>query len=113
MPDKPSSPSTSAQPPSDAEEILGNDTRMDVIDEKDKKKVEKKKKDLVFFQAVELVDLDDCDVPDMRLQCNNKDMDDDDALNPDDMDVGDGGASNSQCLEPNIGPTTEPLQSSI
>jgi hypothetical protein len=79
----------------------------------DKEKVEEKNKEPVFFMAVELVDLDDCDVPDMKLQCNSDDMDVDDAPNPEGMDVSDGGASSSQCLEPNTCPTVEPLQSSV
>jgi hypothetical protein len=86
---------------------------MDIVKEKGKEKVEEKKKEAVFFKGVELVDLDDCDVPDMKLQCDSDDTDDDDAPNPEDMDIGDGGASSSQHLEPNTGPTTEPLQSSV
>jgi hypothetical protein len=82
---------------------------VDIIKEKGKEKVEEKKKETVFFKGVELVDLDDCNVPDMRLQCDNDDTDDDDAPNPEDMDVGDGGASSSQRLEPNTGPIAEPL----
>ena len=76
---------------------------MDVVDKKGKEKVEAKKKELVLFKGVELVDLDDCNVPYMRLQCNSNDTDDDDAPNLEDMDVSDGGASSLQCLEPNIG----------
>ena len=48
----------------------------------------------------------------MRLQCNNKDTDDDDKPNPEDMDFGNGGASSSQYLGPNIGLAIESLQSS-
>ena len=69
---------------------------MDVIDKKGKEKVEEKKKEPIFFKGVELVDLDDCDVLDIRLQCNSDDTDDNDAPNLEDMDVGDGSASNSQ-----------------
>jgi hypothetical protein len=72
--------------------------------------VEEEKKELVFFKGVELVDLDDCDVPDMRLQCDTDDTDDDDSPSPEGMDVGDGGASSLQCLEPNLGPAPEPVQ---
>ena len=75
--------------------------------------MKEKKKELVFFKGVELVDLDDCNIPDMRLQCNNKDMDYDDAPNLEDMDVGNSSASSLQCLELNISPAVEPLQSSI
>ena len=53
--------------------------------------------------GVELVDLDDCDVLDKKLQCNSDDTDDDDAPKSEGMDVGDGGASTTQCLEPNLG----------
>ena len=64
-------------------------------------------------RVVELVGLDDCNVLDMRLQYDSEDMDDNDASNLDDMDIGDGGFSSSQCLEPNTSPAAEPLQSSI
>jgi hypothetical protein len=39
---------------------------------------------------VEFVDLDDYKVPNKRLQCNSDDMDDDEAPNPEVVDVGDG-----------------------
>jgi hypothetical protein len=113
VPDKPPSPSTGAQPPSNAGAIQDDDARVDFVDEKDKEKVEEKKKEPVFFKGVELVNLDDCDVPDMKLQCDSDDMDDYDVPNPKGMDVGDGGAFSSQCLEPNTGPAAEPLQSSV
>jgi hypothetical protein len=113
VPDKPPSPSAGAQPPSDVGAIQDDDTRVDFVDEKGKEKVEEKKKEPVFFKGVELVDLDDYDVPDMKLQCDNDDTDDDDAPNPEGMDVGDGGASSSQCLEPNTSPAAELLQSSV
>jgi hypothetical protein len=81
-----------------------------LVHEKGKEKVEEEKKEPVFFKGVELVDLDDCDVPDMRLQCDSDDTDDDNSPSPEGMDVGDGGASSSQCLEPNLGPAPEPVQ---
>jgi hypothetical protein len=113
VPNKPPSPSSGAQPPSEAEAIQDDDARVDIVDEKGKEKVEEKKKEPVFFKGVELVDLDDCDVPDMKLHYDNDDTDDDDSPNPEDMDVGDGGASSSQCLEPNLGPIPEPVQSAV
>ena len=111
--DKPPSSSTGAQLPSNARITQDDDARVDVVDEKVKEKVEEKMKELVFFKGVELIDLDDYDVPDMRLQCNSKDTDDDDAPNLVDMDIGDNNASNLQCLELNTGPAAEPLQSSV
>jgi hypothetical protein len=56
---------------------------VDVVDEKvkekmEEKKMEEKKKEPVFFMGVELVDLDDCDVPNRKLQCDSDDMDNDD-----------------------------------
>jgi hypothetical protein len=83
---------------------------VDVVHKKGKEKVEEEKKVPVFFKGVELIDLDDCDVPDMRLQCDSDDTDDDDSPSPEGMDVGDGGASSSQCLKPNLGPAPEPVQ---
>jgi hypothetical protein len=113
VPDRPPSPSASTQPTLDAGAIQDDDTRLDVIDGKEEEKVEEKKKELVFFMGVELIDLDDCDVLDMKLHCNNDDMDDDNASKPEGMDVGDGGASSSECLEPNFGPAAEPVPSAI
>ena len=50
---------------------------------------------------IELVDLDDSDIPDRKLQCDSDDMDDDNALKLEGMDIDDSNASNLQCLEPN------------
>ena len=86
---------------------------MDVGNKKGKEKVEEKRKELVFFKGILLVDLDECDVSNNRLNCDSDDLDDDNAPNPEYMDVGDGGASSLQYLEPNTGPTVEPLQSSV
>jgi hypothetical protein len=86
---------------------------VDFVDEKGKEKVEEKKKEPVFFKGVELVDLDDCDVPDLKLQCDSDDTGGDNSRNPEDMDVGDGDASSSQCLEPNLGHAPEPMQSAV
>ena len=113
VPNKPPSLSAGAQPSSDTRATQDNDARVDVVDEKGKEKVEEKKKEPVFFKGMELVDLNDCNVPNMRLQCNNNDTDDDDAPNPENMDADNGDASSLQCLEPNTGPTAELLQSSI
>ena len=66
-PDKALSLSTSAQPSSNAGATQDDDARVDVVDEKNKEKVEEKKKEPVFFKGVEFVDLDDYNVPDMRL----------------------------------------------
>jgi hypothetical protein len=70
VPDNPPSPRSGAQPPSEAGAIQDDDARVDVVHEKGKEKVEEEKKEPIFFKGVELIDLDDCDVPDMRLQCN-------------------------------------------
>jgi hypothetical protein len=67
VPDRPPSPSADAQPASDARAIQDDDARMDVVDGKGKEKVEEKKKEPVFFMGVELVNLDDYDVPDRKL----------------------------------------------
>jgi hypothetical protein len=56
VPDKPSSLSSGAQPPSEAGAIQDDYARLDVVDEKGKEKVEEKKKEPVFFKGVELVD---------------------------------------------------------
>jgi hypothetical protein len=91
VPDNPPSPRSGAQPPSEAGAIQDDDARVDVVHKKGKEKVEEEKKEPVFFKGVELVDLDDYDIPDMRLQCDSNDTDDDDSPSPEGMDVGDGG----------------------
>jgi hypothetical protein len=111
--DRSPSPSVDAQLASDAHPIQDNDAGVDAVDEMAKDKEEEKKKELVFFMGVELVDLDDCDVPDRKLQCDSNDTDDNDASKPEGMDVGDGGASSSQCLDPNLGPAADPVQCAV
>ena len=44
---------------------------------------------------MELVNLDDCDIPDMKLHSDINDTDDDDAPKLEGMDVGDSGALSS------------------
>ena len=113
VPDKPPSLSVGAQPPLDAGTIHVNDARVDVGDKKGKEKVEEKRKELVFFKGVLLVDLDDYDVSNNRLHCDSDDLDDDDIPKLEGMDISDGNASSLQCLEPNTGLIVEPLQSLV
>jgi hypothetical protein len=47
----------------------------------------------VFIHGVELVDLDDCDISDRRLQYDSKDTDNNEAPNREEMDVDDGAPS--------------------
>jgi hypothetical protein len=54
----------------------------------------KKKKEPVFIHGVELVDLDDCDILDRRLQCDNEDTDEGE------KDVDDGAPSSVQTVGP-------------
>ena len=68
---------------------------MDAVDEMGKDKEEEKKKVPISFMGVELVDLDDYDVPDRKLQYNSDDTDDDNGPKPKGMDVGNGGALSS------------------
>jgi hypothetical protein len=63
--------------------------------------------------GVELVDLEDYDVPDRKLQCNNNDTDDDNALKSEGMDVSDGSASSLQYLELNFGPLAELVPTAV
>jgi hypothetical protein len=44
--------------------------------------VEENKKIPIFVGGVEVVDLDDCDIPDLKLHCNSNDMDDNNFPNP-------------------------------
>jgi hypothetical protein len=108
-PDRLPSSSAGTQAASDARAIQDDDARVDVVDGKGKEKVEEKKKEPVFIRGVELVDLDDCDVLDMKLHCDSDDMDDDDAPKSEGMDVEDSGASSLQCLEPKLGPVAKPV----
>ena len=87
--DNPPSPNASAQPLSDPGAMHDHDVRVDVGDKKSKKKVEDKGKKPVFFMSVPLVDLDDYDISDNRLHCDNSSSDDNDAINLEGMDVGD------------------------
>jgi hypothetical protein len=76
---------------------------------KGEEKVEQKRKELIFIGGVELVDLDDYEVPDIRLHYDSNYTDDNDVLNPTGMDVGDNAALCSQIIDPNLGLATEPL----
>jgi major membrane immunogen (membrane-anchored lipoprotein) len=60
----------------------------------------KKKKELVFLEGVKLVDLNDYDVPDKRLQCDSEDTDEEEAPNREEMDVDVGAPSCVQTVGP-------------
>jgi hypothetical protein len=70
--------------------------------DKGKEKVDEKTKEPVFIGGVELVDLDDCDVPDRKLQCDSIDSDDDEGPNAGGIGVHDGPGSCSQTMEANV-----------
>jgi hypothetical protein len=63
--------------------------------------MEEKKKEPVFIRGVELVDLDDCDIPDRKLQCDSTDLDNDKGPNADAIRVRDGPGSCSQTMDAN------------
>jgi hypothetical protein len=69
--------------------------------DKGKHKVEEKTKELVFIGGVELVDLDNYDVSDKKLQCGSTDSDDDEGPNAGGIRVHDGPGSCSQTMETN------------
>jgi hypothetical protein len=81
-----------------------NNTEAHVYDEEkegdDTSEGSKKKKEPVFLGGAELVDLDDCNVPDRRLQCDNKDIDNEEAPNWEEMDVDVGAPSCVQTVRP-------------
>ena len=58
-------------------------------------------KELVFIGGVELVDLDDCDVTDKKLQYDNTNSDDNNSPNMDDVGVRDGLGSCLQTMDSN------------
>ena len=65
----------------------------------------KKRKKPVFLEGVELVDLDDCDISNRRLQCDSEDTDDEKASNREDMDVVVGAPSCVQTIWPSSSTT--------
>jgi hypothetical protein len=71
------------------------------ITDKWKEKMEEKKKEPVFIGGVELVDLDDCDVPDRKLQCDSTDSDNNEGPNADGIGVRNGPGSCSQTMKSN------------
>jgi hypothetical protein len=81
-----------------------NDTEARVHDREnegdDTSEGSKKKKEPVFLEGVELVDLDDCDIPDRRLQCDSEDTDNEEAPNREEMDVDVGTPSCVQTVGP-------------
>jgi hypothetical protein len=60
------------------------------VTDKGTEKVDEKMKEPVFIGGVELVDLDDCDVTDRKLQCDSTDSNDDESPNADGVGVRDG-----------------------
>jgi hypothetical protein len=71
------------------------------VTDKGKEKMEEKKKEPVFIGGIELVDLDDCDVPDRKLQCDSTNSNDDEGPNADGIGVCDGPGSCSQTMDAN------------
>jgi hypothetical protein len=97
--DRPPSESASAKVAITTGTIGNNDALVDHIEGKEEEKVEHKKKEPVFIKGVELIDLDDCEVLDMMLRCDNDHMDDDNVPNPRGVDVGD---SATLCLQTRV-----------
>jgi hypothetical protein len=94
------------------------------VTDKEKEKIEEKKKEPVFIGGVELVDLDNCDVPDRKLQYDNTNSDDDEGPHADGIGVRDGSGSCSQTMDandesssrsvaPEVGEYSEPHTTSI
>jgi hypothetical protein len=71
------------------------------VTDKGKEKVDEKMKELVFIGGVELVDLDDCDVTERKVQCDSTNSDDDESPNADGVGVRDGLGSCSQTMDSN------------
>ena len=76
------------------------------VTNKRKEKVDEKMKELVFIGGVELVDLDNYDVTDRKLQYDSTDSDDDDSPNIDGVGVCDGPRLCSQTMDLNIESTS-------
>ena len=86
-----------------------NDTEARMHDEEneedDTSEDSKKKKESMFLEGVELIDLDNCDVLDIKLQCDSKDTNDEEAPNWKEMDVDIGAPSCVQTIQPNSSTT--------
>jgi hypothetical protein len=54
---------------------------VECVTDKEKEKMEEKKKELVFIGGVELIDLDDCNILDRKLQYDSTNSDDDEGPN--------------------------------
>jgi hypothetical protein len=71
------------------------------ITDKGKEKVDEKMKEPMFIGGVELVNLDNFDVTDKKLQCDSTDSDYDDGPNSDGVGVHNGPRSCSQTMDAN------------
>jgi hypothetical protein len=85
---RPSSDGSGAHAHAASAANANNEAAPDHMMDKGKEKVGEKKKEPIFIGGVELVDIDDCKVPDKRLECDNDDMDDNGFSNAKGMDVG-------------------------
>jgi hypothetical protein len=81
--------------------VAGREPAVERVTDKGKGKVDAKMKEPVFIGGIELVDLDDCDVTDRKLQCDSTDSDDDEGPNADGVGVRDGPGSCSQTMDSN------------
>jgi hypothetical protein len=77
------------------------------VTDKGKEKVDEKMKELVFIGGVELVNLDDCDVTDRKLQCDSSDSDDDESPNADSVGIRAGLGSCSKTMDSSDEPTAK------
>ena len=93
--------------------VDNNDPQVDHVEGKGEKKVEYKNKEQVLIRGMELVKSNDCKVLDMKLQCDSDDMDDNNAPNLEDVDVGNGVALCLQTMDPNSSLTMEPMQYAV
>ena len=71
------------------------------VTDKRKQKFNEKMKELVFIRGIELVDLDDYDVTERKLQCDSSNLDDDNSPNVDGVGICDGPGSCSQTMDSN------------
>jgi hypothetical protein len=86
--------------------IVSREPAGERVTDKGKEKVDEKLKEPVFIEGVELVDLDNCDVTDRKLQCDSTNSDDDKSPNADDVGVHDGPGSCSQTMDSNDEPAS-------
>jgi hypothetical protein len=105
--DRPSSEGSSVHAFATLAVTADSEAVVDHKNDKGKEKMEEKKKEQVRIGNVEFVDLNNCEVPNKKLQYNNNDTDDEEVPYSEGMEIGIGTGRCSQYVEPNLGRAME------